>query len=219
MAMQYSKGLLECIADGMSSFSPVMLPELRERRPLIEALIKVGVVEALYVKLRPQSARGLRQALRRLDAARRSYSEMRGALNEYRKNFTPDAPNFGSYFVALDAAENCFIQIHISLDSIKNGLSDPIKDDSSSVLKRISSIAASIRHSGAQSNAEAQRMSLSRLPVYFVSDGVSNRRDEVSFIEVHKSLELLCDWTEDFASQIASINPLDPIMSFRHGRP
>jgi hypothetical protein len=218
MVAQYSSDFLECIATGMSKFVPQPIPELSSRKPTIEALVQLGMVETLFVKLRPGKGRALRHALRRLHSAGSSYTEMRASLIKYGHNFKGDSPNFVAYFSALDAAENCIVHFHVALESIKY-LWAPEEGILGNVPEKVDSIANSFKHSGGQAKSQAQSGRSSLFPVFFVDVGISNGREYLSFNELHSAHETVTDFVSGVADGLAKANPLDPIMTFKYKDP
>lgn len=210
---QYSAGYLEAIATGLSRFAPCSLPELDKSVPSIQLVLKLGMLEGLFVKLKPVPSATLRQLARRSHGAQQAYIEMRIALDAYFLDFVADSPRFGQYFRALDLAEYLLINLHIAFDSIK-AMPDliPYNDDDGFVC-RVNDLSNELKHLGGRRKGSGSSKS-ANLPIYFLNSGITNGTSAITFVELAENLKSLSDATIELVDCFSEMNPLHSILRF-----
>ena len=211
--IQYSRDALNDIADGIASFEHTEIIGIPENSDTYALMLKLGMLETLYVKLKPLHGRALRQLLRHLSAAQRQHEVMRSELELFFADHKWDSPRFVPYFSGLDAAEMCILQMHTAWDSFKEvfviesgeikGISDKLND-----------IANEIKHLSGRSKANTGKL-IPKLPAFFVTGGVSNGKTVLTFREIREVFDFMSINTRETVENLARINPLDSIMAFR----
>ena len=212
--VRYSKGYLEAIATGLSVFGPSDLPELPQTVPSIQSILKLGMLEGLFIKLKPLPSSAMRQLARRSYSAQQAYSDLRQTLEKYFENFCSESPKFGIYFRALNHAEALVLHLHIAHDSLKS-ISNlmPITDDDK-FFPKINDLANEIKHLGGRRKAICANPS-ANLPMYFLDKGITNGKSYLSFSEICENLNFLSVATNELIDHFSEMNPLHKVLHFK----
>lgn len=182
MVIQYSDGLLNSIAPGLSGFRPFAIAPTGERFEVSRQWVfhfglNEGIGSIVYT---PVLAGALRQYFRRTSAALLHYDLMRKSLEEYFDQFIPDSPKFGKYFTALNSAEICILQIQMAAESLNKSVLRDLKEGkiSGPNYDNCFSISNNIKHFGERIQ---QGRSDSFFPVWFLTEGVTNGKITLTF--------------------------------------
>jgi hypothetical protein len=199
MVVQYSQRLLDdWVAPSITSFSePQIIGLEAEDRICRQWMLHFGLLDQLGARWKPVPARRGRQVARRTAAAIRAYEAMRALIDTFFINHAVGSPKLGLYFEALDAAEIVLLQIQMALEGLnhKNAPWIPI-DVSDEPQRSIIELANDLKHFGEKSYLREGNGPI--LPLWFVSDGVTNGRSIVTFDQLHETLKDLENVINEF---------------------
>ena len=192
MAIQFSKSLLDGIAPDLSSFGPSSLTSLEQEALASKNwIVFYGMGQTIGPRFHTaMNASVLRQFFRRVSAAVESYELMRGSLIKYFDNYILDSPRFSHYFDALNSIEICMLQLQIAAESLNKSIFEGKCDFriSGNEFRKCFALSNQLKHFGERSQ---NGNTSSTMPVWFLSEGVTDGVNRIRFDEVFDMVQHL----------------------------
>jgi hypothetical protein len=190
MAVQYGEAFVNLFAPDLWNLKLEEVPKQNTEHPDVHlAMWHAGARELFNGEWSPLVALAIRQFMRRSIIAAKMYRAGRDELIRFSNGHQRDRPNLKAYFGALDAFENCILQLEFCVENLRHILPDSDSSELLDATRVLSEICKSIRHSGGQAKATMQSRKRKILPIYFENDGITNGIQKVKFAELNAVVE------------------------------